>query len=91
MTGDSVAHVEGEVEPASIPLEHLDHSQGLLVVLETAPVTLAKAVVEHRLADVTEGRVPEVVPETDRLGKVLVKPQRTGNRARDLCDLDRVG
>jgi hypothetical protein len=34
--------------------------------------------------------VPEVVPEPDRLGEVLVQAQRAGHRPRDLRHLDRV-
>ena len=57
---------------------------------EAAPPALAHARVEHLLADVAEGRVPEVVPEPDRLGEVLVEPQRARDGARDPARLERV-
>ena len=51
---------------------------------------LGQALVERLLADVAERRVPEVVAEPDRLGQVLVQPQRTSDGARHLGDLERV-
>ena len=76
---DAVAHRLGQVQA----LEHVDHPQRVLVVAEAAPEALAPAAVEHVLADVPERRVPDVVPEPDRLGQVLVEPQRARDRARD--------
>ena len=87
MAQDPVAHRLGEVEP----LEHVDDAQRVLVVAEAAAEALAPAAVEHVLADVAERRVPEVVPEPDRLGEVLVEPQRARDGARDLRGLQRVG
>ena len=58
---------------------------------EPAAEALACALVEHRLADVPERRVADVVPEPDRLREVLVQPQRPGDGARDLRRLQRVG
>ena len=46
--------------------------------------------VERLLAGVPERRVPEVVAQRDRLGQVLVEPQRAGDRARDPGRLERV-
>jgi hypothetical protein len=43
------------------------------------------------LASVAERRVPEVVPERDRLGQVLVQVQAPRDRPRDLHDLHGVG
>ena len=62
----------------------------MLVVAEAAPPALAQARVEHRLAGVAEGRVAEVVAEPDRLGEVLVQPQRARHGARDPARLERV-
>ena len=44
----------------------------------------------HALAGVAERRMPEVVPERDGLGQLLVQPQHLGDAARDLRDLERV-
>ena len=84
---DPVAHRVGEVEA----LEHVDDPQRVLVVAEAAAEALARAAVEHVLADVAERRVAEVVAEPDRLHEVLVEPQRPADRARDLRRLERVG
>ena len=46
--------------------------------------------VELRLAGVAERRMPHVVPEPDRLGQVLVQPQRPRDDAGDPGRLERV-
>ena len=51
----------------------LDDAQRVLVVAEVAAEARFEAAVEDLLADVPERRVSEVVPETDRLGEVLVE------------------
>ena len=84
---DPVAHRRGQVQA----LQHVDHPQRVLVVPEPAAEALARAAVQHVLADVAERRVAEVVPEPDRLREVLVQPQRPRDRARDLRRLQRVG
>ncbi len=88
---DAIAHLLGEVEPAPVSLQHLDHPQRVLVVLEAGAAALAQRRVERLLAGVPEGRVAEVVPEPDRLGQVLVEAERPGNRAGDPTGLQRVG
>src|SRR5215210_4089329 len=63
----------------------------MLVVAKPAPPALAQARVEHRLPGVAEGRMAEVVAEPDRLGEVLVQPERSRHAARDPAGLERVG
>ncbi len=46
---------------------------------------------EHALAGVAERGVAEIVGERDGLRQVLVQPQRAGDRAGDLADLERMG
>src|SRR5918996_3336812 len=62
----------------------------MLVVAETAPPAGAHARVEHLLARVPEGRVTEVMAEPDRLGQVLVQPERARHASRDPARLERV-
>ena len=52
---------------------------------------VAEKLVERRLARVAERRVTHVVAEPDRLGEILVQPQRAGDDARDAGRLERVG
>jgi hypothetical protein len=59
-------------------------------VAKAHPEALFQAVIQHLLADVPEGRVPEVVSETDRLDQILVQAQRAGHCTRDRGDLERV-
>ena len=84
---DPVAHRLGQVEV----LQHVHHPQRVLVVAEADAEALAPAGVQHALADVPERRVPDVVPEADRLHEVLVERQRPRHGARDLRRLQRVG
>ena len=88
---DAVADLLGQVEPAAVALQHLDHPQRVLVVLEAAAAALAQGRVERLLAGVAEGRVAEVVAEPDRLGQVLVEAERAGDGAGDPAGLERVG
>ena len=80
----------GQVQTGAVALEMLDHAQRVLVVAKVLSEALFQAAVEHLLADVAEGRVPEVVAEADRLHQVLVQRQRPGDGPRDRGDLERV-
>ena len=56
-----------------------------------APNRSPQRLVERVLAGVAERRMTHVVPEPDRLGQVLVQPERPGDDARDRRRLERVG
>ncbi len=86
MVEDAVAHLEGEVQPAAVLFQHVDDAQRLLVVRK--PVRREAG--EHPLARMTEGCMPEVVPERNRLREVLVEGEAARDRTRDLRDVDRV-
>ena len=73
--------------PLTVPLEHVDDAQALLVMLESAGVDQ----VQRPLAGVAEGRVAQIVAQTDRLAEVLVQAQRPRDRAREPRDLQRMG
>ena len=62
--------------------------QRLGVVVEAAEA--GEAVVERALAGMAERRMAEVVAERAGLGQVLVEPERAGERAGDLGDLQGV-
>ena len=47
--------------------------------------------IERAFAGVAEGRMAEIVGERQRLGQILVEPERAGERAGDLRHLQRVG
>ena len=85
-----VAHLGGQVQAAPVPLQDLDHSQRVLVVVETAAEALVNGLIERLLARMTERRVAEVVPEPDRLDEVLVQSQRPGDAAGNAGRLERV-
>ena len=91
MVEDAVAHLLGQVEAATVALQHLDHAQRVLVVLEAAVAALAQGSVERLLAGMAKRRVAEIVTEPDRLGQVLVEAERAGDGASDPAGLQRVG
>ena len=88
----ALQRLPGQVQPVELgiaPLQPGHDAQRLGVVVEAAE--RRHAVVERVLAGMAEGRVAEVVRQRQRLGQVLVEPQRAGQRAGDLRHLDRVG
>ena len=91
VTGDTVAGGRGEVEAPAGPREAGARAQRVLVVAESRSEPPLETAIEGVLADVPERRVAEVVAEPDRLGEVLVEPEGSRDRPRDLRDLERVG
>ena len=87
---DPLAHLPGQVEAGPVALEQVDRAAGLLVVAKPAAVALGEDPVERVLACVPERRVAHVVAEPDRLGQILVQPQRAGDDAGDGGRLERV-
>ena len=87
VTQNPVTDLRGEVEPAAIVLEHVDHADGLPAVVESARNELG----QDALAGVSEGRVPQVVTHHDGLGQRFVEAQRPRDGARDLRNLQGVG
>ena len=82
----------GEIEPVEVgvaPLQRGHDAQRLRVVVEAAEGR--EAVIERALAGMAERRMAEVVAERERLGQVLVEPERAGERAGDLGDFQGVG
>src|SRR5688500_441216 len=75
-----------QVQAGAVLLELLCDAHALLVV----PGSLGQEAREQLLADVTERRVTDVVPERHGLDEVLVEPQRACERAADLIDLEDV-
>ena len=55
------------------------------------PAGIAQRGAQRILAGMAERRMAEVMGEAQRLGQVLVEPERAGDRAADLRDLQAVG
>ena len=87
MPVDPQAGLRAEVQA----FEHVHDAQRLLVVPESHAAVRPHRFVQGALARVTEGRVPHVVPERDRLDQILVQPQRASDRAGDLRHLQSMG
>ena len=69
-------------------LDPVHRAQALRVVIEAA--VRRHQLVERFLAGMAERRMAEVVRQRDRLGKVLVEPQRPRHRAGNLRGLERM-
>jgi hypothetical protein len=85
---DAFARLEHEVETREIGvlrLELIDDSQRLQVVLEASVVSHAR--IQRVLPGVAEGRVPEVVGETNGLGQRFIQAQGMRYRTADLGHL----
>ena len=75
----------GEIEPVEIgvaALQRGDDPQGLRIVVEAA--IGPEHFVERPFADMAERRVAEVMRQRERFGEILVEPERTRERARNL-------
>src|SRR5215467_13694096 len=77
------------VESGIALLERGDHAQRLRIVIETAAG--GEAAIERALTGMAERGMAEVVGKRQRLGQILVKPERASERARDLGNLERMG
>ena len=78
-----VAHLRGQVQASALFFEFFDHTHALLVVPKTGRIHIIKCA----LAGVPEGSVPQIVPQGDCLGQILIEPQSAGNGARNLRHL----
>ena len=83
---DSVAHLPGEVQPFAVSLQLFHHAKALLIMGEVRGIALLHSL----LTRVTEGRVPEVMTQSNGLAKVLVEAKRAADDTRDLRHLKRV-
>jgi hypothetical protein len=102
----SFPNLIGEIEPWTViaGLQEVDHAEALVVVFEAAQlepnlrahqtvqiVLATHDVAEHLLARVTEGRMTQIMRESDRLNEVLVQTQGATNRSRQLGYFQGVG
>ena len=80
MPADAVPHLPGEVEPPALVLEHLDHPDALLVVPEPSAARAPRARRRGPSSPAwPKGVWPEIVPQRDGFGQVLVQAQRPGD------------
>ena len=90
---DAFAHGEREVQAAMAGvalLEALHDAQGVQIVVKAEAVGL-QAAVERALAGVAEGRVADVMHQSEGFGEVFIEADRFGDLAGDLRDLNRMG
>ena len=88
----ALQRLPGQVEAVELGVALLqlgDDAQALGVVVEAAVRRHHR--LQRVLAGMAERRVAEIVGERQRLGQILVEPQRAADRAGDLRDLQAVG
>ena len=84
---NAVAHLPGQVQALTVPLEKIHNAQALPVMGEAPRAKPVKGA----LTRMAKGSVAQIMPKGDGLGQVLIQPQRAGDRARDLGHLKRMG
>ena len=83
--------VPGEVQSLMVgiwAIEPHHGAQSLRIVIE--PAKTHHRIAQCILARVAEWRMPEIVSEAERFGKVFIQPKRAGEHAADLCDFEAV-
>jgi len=77
------------VEFGITAFERRDDPERLGIVVEAA--IGPHPAIERPLTGMAKGRMAEIVNQRDRLGQILIEPQRPGKGAGDLRYLDRMG
>jgi hypothetical protein len=80
--GDPIAHLSREVHR----FKHLNDPHRLKIVAESR-----LEFGDHLLPEVTEGRMAQIVAETDRFDEIFVESEGARDRAGHLRDLERMG
>ena len=83
---DAVPHLQGEIQPCAVLFQHVDDAHRLFAVTEPRGGQLG----EHAFAHVPERRMAEIVPQSDRLGKIFIEGKATRERTGDLADVQRM-
>ena len=87
MVQDPIPHLPAEVQASPIPLQDIHQAKALLIVLKpqgTDPV-------QGALTGMAERRVPQIMPQRDRLSQILIESEGLCDRSGVLRDLKRVG
>src|SRR5438128_1918903 len=93
MLDDPFTHTASEVQAAmsGLPLLKVLHdAKGMQVVVEASAV-ITKAAIQRTLSRMTEGRMPDIVHQSEGFSKICVQPKRRRSGTRDLCHLDGMG
>ena len=89
---DSLPDFPAQIQPGKFRvalLKLLDDAQTLGVVFETAE--FGHQSIQNTFTRMAERRMAQIVGQHDRLGKVFIEPQRTGDGSTDLRALHRMG
>src|SRR3546814_10096167 len=92
MLGQPLQRLPRQVEPVEARIGAFDPRQRAqrVAIMVKAAMRLHRAL-ERILPRMAKGWMADIVRETQRLGQILVEPERAGDAAADLRDLDAVG
>ena len=92
MLGKAFEQIPGEVEPVMRRVRAFDphHRAQRLRIVAEAPVARHR-IGQRRLARMAERRVAEIMRKAQRLGQILVEPERAGDHSADLRDFETMG
>ena len=86
------AHFVGDIQPRMFGVALLqlgEDAVGLPLMVIAAKVF--HQIIQRRLAHMAKGRMTEIMGQTDRLGQILIAPQRPRHRPPHLRHFDAVG
>src|SRR6202040_2229178 len=86
------ADLESKIQARMVEVtlfELLNDAKCMQIVVEPAAM-LAHSLVELLFTGMTEGRMPDIADQGQRLREIRIEPQRTGNCASDLRNFQRV-
>ena len=86
VVGKAVQDLPCQIQALSVLLQNLHKPHRLLRMVKA----IRTQTVQHPLAGMSKRRMPEVMPQRNRLRQVLVEPQRLGDRSCILRDLQRM-
>ena len=87
MVKNAHAGFVAEIQPVTVTLQIIHNPEALFVMLEA----FRKNPVQGTFTSMAEGRVAEIVSESDGFHQILIQAKCPGNRPGETADLQRVG
>ena len=88
MIQDTVPHFPGQIQSHTVLLETFHHTHALLIVPEASHIL--RDPVQCSLPRVTKRRMTQIMSKCDRLRKILIELQRSGDGSCILRNLQRM-
>ena len=87
VTCDAVFDLKGQIQSLSLLFQVMHHPDALQVMLEAIGTDL----IQNGFSGMTEGRMPQVMPQGNGFRQILIQTKRSGDGAGNLSDLQGVG